>query len=327
MTQPLISVLICAYNAEDTIERAVHSLLTQDYPHWEAIIVDAASSDRTVELVEELQRLHPDKITVVPLAENGGISTSRNRALAEAKGEWFSFLDADDEYTPERLSTMVAAIDDGVDIVACRHHIVQTDGTSRIRGDTSTPDLSGRDAMVAILNEERFQYLWDKLFRAEWFAGVGFPTLNRAEDNVYVIACCRRARIVRYISPALYRYYVSPTSLTWSRVSTIDETNRLLGYLTEAAGDMAQDPQVDRALRVARVLGFLASAHQGIAALDSAKGRIHARQAAQEIGWCDVAACRHSRTTIGVAAALLKLASGLYISLYRSYIKRKYGLS
>lgn len=107
----LVSVVIIFLNEERYLREAVESVLTQDYPHWELLLVDDGSTDGSPEIARAFADgnerirylLHPDR-------ENRGMSASRNLGLLEARGEYVAFLDADDIYLPQRLSRHVEVL-------------------------------------------------------------------------------------------------------------------------------------------------------------------------------------------------------------------------
>ncbi|MBB2971352.1 glycosyltransferase family 2 protein [Mesorhizobium sp. RMAD-H1] len=103
--QPDVSFIIAAYNAEDTIGRAVESALAQQGVSVEVIVADDRSTDRTAAIA----RSYPaDRVHVVTLAKNGGPGAARNAALGLAKGRWIAVLDADDAVFPDRMARMIA---------------------------------------------------------------------------------------------------------------------------------------------------------------------------------------------------------------------------
>ena len=102
---PCVSVIIAAYNAQDTLARAVSSALAQKIS-VEVLIIDDASSDDTVRVAQELALAH-DNVRLIVSTENGGPSIARNKGLAAAQGDWVAILDADDAFLPGRLQRMI----------------------------------------------------------------------------------------------------------------------------------------------------------------------------------------------------------------------------
>lgn len=109
---PLVSVVIAAYHAERTIERALNSLLAQTFANWEAIVVDDASTDRTLEIAEQLSA-RDSRIRAFRLGRNSGPSAARNKGIKHARGEWIAVLDADDAFSPSRLENLVRVASSG----------------------------------------------------------------------------------------------------------------------------------------------------------------------------------------------------------------------
>jgi glycosyltransferase involved in cell wall biosynthesis len=92
------SVIIPCYNSEETIERALKSVANQSFRDFEIVVVDDGSSDKTREVIEKTE-IECRYI----YQENSGASRARNRAVAEAKGEFLAFLDSDDEWHKDKL--------------------------------------------------------------------------------------------------------------------------------------------------------------------------------------------------------------------------------
>ncbi len=103
---PRISILIPAYNAEETILQALDSAQGQTFDDIEIIVIDDASTDRTAELVTERARIDL-RIQLVRLETNSGPAAARNAGIAIAKGEWLALLDADDTMSSYRLERLL----------------------------------------------------------------------------------------------------------------------------------------------------------------------------------------------------------------------------
>lgn len=116
---PFASVLVPAYNEEDTIEAAVESLLELDYPHYEVIVVDDGSDDRTGELARRYAGEHEKSTVRVYRKSNGGKWSALNYGLLHSRGEYVLCLDADSRLQPDSLRGMVRrALDPNVSAVA-----------------------------------------------------------------------------------------------------------------------------------------------------------------------------------------------------------------
>jgi len=120
---PKISVIVPARNEARNIERCVQALLSQTYPNYELIVVDDRSTDATLEILEELAKVHsaPARLKVVhgaePPANWAGKPHALQQGVAQATGEWLCFVDADTFATPALLaSSMTAAQANSADL-------------------------------------------------------------------------------------------------------------------------------------------------------------------------------------------------------------------
>lgn len=104
---PLISVVIPAFNRQNTISYCLESVLGQTYKDIEVIVVDDCSTDGTVSIV----RSHPDpRVRCIVLEKHSGAQAARNRGILEAKSEWIAFQDSDDEWLPDKLEKQVSVL-------------------------------------------------------------------------------------------------------------------------------------------------------------------------------------------------------------------------
>lgn len=105
---PLVSVVISAFDAAETVGAALLSVLAQSWQNIEVIVVDDASTDGTGAAAEAIAA-QDRRVAVLRNARNAGTYASRNRAIAAARGDFVTFLDADDWMHPARIATEVAA--------------------------------------------------------------------------------------------------------------------------------------------------------------------------------------------------------------------------
>ena len=121
---PLVSVIVPSHNYLRYIGRCLESVLTQDYPNIEIIVVDDGSTDGTVEYLDGL-----GSAIKVFQQENQGVSVARNRGLLESKGEFIAFLDADDFWDISKISKQMSMVlSSNVDLVYSGVNLVAPDG-------------------------------------------------------------------------------------------------------------------------------------------------------------------------------------------------------
>ncbi len=105
MSHPRYSIIMPAYNGQETIDRAIHSVLHQSEADWELLTIDDCSTDDTYEELLHWGRID-QRIRVFRTDANAGPSRTRNVGLEQARGEAISYLDCDDEYYPDFLSNV-----------------------------------------------------------------------------------------------------------------------------------------------------------------------------------------------------------------------------
>lgn len=109
--QPLVTVVIPLYNYEKYIASAIESVLAQTYPELELIVVDDGSTDGGPAIVEGFQ---DQRLRLIRQRRNGcGVARAVSRGIAEARGEYISWLSADDYYLPEKIARNVQAMNEG----------------------------------------------------------------------------------------------------------------------------------------------------------------------------------------------------------------------
>ena len=117
MQQPLISVIVPAYNLEDCLGRALDSILKQGIKNMEVIVVDDMSSDGTWELIKKYEK-NDNRIISIRMNHRSKPSGARNAALEVAKGKYIHFCDGDDAVPAKSYKVMLEVAEkQNVDIV------------------------------------------------------------------------------------------------------------------------------------------------------------------------------------------------------------------
>ncbi|WP_421622120.1 glycosyltransferase [Alkalilimnicola ehrlichii] len=234
---PLVSVVMPAYNASAYIRQAIDSVLAQDYPAVELIVVDDGSTDDTVARVQA----YGDRVRLLTQA-NQGSGAARNQGLEAARGEYIAFLDSDDVWLPGKLTAQVAYLErhPDVDLVYSRWQTwrPEPDGhfapPERVLGENDTgagaADADGDIPLVA----ERSGWLYNQLLfgsflhtitvmaRRRLIEAVGpfDPALKRGQDYDYWLRASRHTEIHKLDRiHALYRLHGAGCITHWPDVN------------------------------------------------------------------------------------------------------------
>jgi len=119
---PLVSIVVGVRNMESTIGRCIESLLAQDYPTKEIIIINDGSTDKTPQIIQQ----YPVRLINI---EKKGISHARNLGFLQAKGDYVAYTDADCTVVPKWLSVMMPHFQDSAVALVGGITIFQTDGS------------------------------------------------------------------------------------------------------------------------------------------------------------------------------------------------------
>jgi glycosyltransferase involved in cell wall biosynthesis len=113
MREIKVSIITIFFNAEKFLEEAINSAIAQTYDAWELLLIDDGSSDGSTEIALRYAQEYPEKVRYLEHKnhQNLGMSAARNLGINNAKGEYISFLDADDLWLPNKLEQQVAILE------------------------------------------------------------------------------------------------------------------------------------------------------------------------------------------------------------------------
>ncbi|MGH8274437.1 MAG: glycosyltransferase family 2 protein [Gammaproteobacteria bacterium] len=221
----LVSVVIPAFNARHTISLAIQSGLSQTVD-VEIVVCDDASEDETASVVEGYS---DDRIRLIRNEKNMGEGPARDRAIAEARGEWIALLDADDAWHPRRLEGLLDAAGADTDrmvfddILECHHNSRALVPWRRMRGNGAY-GAHGVGVDVPIAEWARSKRLLIKpLIPAASLRASGVVHSRRrfGEDTEFFLKLLAAGLKLRYLPEAYYYYRISPGSMTASRLRHI----------------------------------------------------------------------------------------------------------
>ena len=130
MLVPRISVVVPAYNSAWSIGDTIRSVMAQTRRDFELLIVNDGSTDNLEEAIAPFAAVEP-RLRIVP-QRNGGLAAARNRGLAESRGEFVAFLDADDIWHPDFLKLLSAALEGNGDAAFAYAHSFRIDKANRV---------------------------------------------------------------------------------------------------------------------------------------------------------------------------------------------------
>jgi glycosyltransferase involved in cell wall biosynthesis len=199
-----VSIVTPAYNAEKYIRDAIDSVLRQTYPHWELLIIDDGSEDRTADIVNQFD----DSRLRLFRQSNQGVSNARNKGLDVAKGKYITFLDADDRLPPRSLEARI-------EFLETHPEIDLVDGTVEVKdrdlGETVRryiPYYRGPLLPKLLELDDRVFFNVCYLFRRELTQEIRFREgMSHAEDLLYYILMAVRNRLIYgHVEETVYHY-------------------------------------------------------------------------------------------------------------------------
>lgn len=126
MCKVKVSVVIPYYNSEDTILRALNSVINQTLKDFEIILVDDGSKDNSHVMVDSLIEKHSEIKCFNLYQTNMGPSCARNNGIKKARGKYIAFLDSDDEWLPEKLEKQILLMETNkIDMLGCNYYLVK----------------------------------------------------------------------------------------------------------------------------------------------------------------------------------------------------------
>ena len=210
-SNPRISIVMPMYGVELYIEKAIQSVLNQDFQDWELLIVNDGSKDKSREIAYRVA--YGDNRIKILDKENGGLSDARNYGLDRATGEFVHFYDSDDWIEPDFYSKLFNEIED-FDLVVCGYKVdngkTVTERIGYVGELSQVVDSSLENLVGNYLN-----FAWNKLFKRSFLVKNTLyyeKGLYRIEDSEFMmrfLSCAPRVKLIKYSG---YHYMVRNTA-------------------------------------------------------------------------------------------------------------------
>lgn len=206
-----LSIIIPIYNAEKTLQRCLDSILSQSFSDYEILLVDDGSIDNSGKMADEYA-MKDYKIKVFHKA-NGGLSDARNYALDKVQGEYITFIDSDDEITPDTLPTLMQIIMSDTDYDILEYPVIEKiDGKNIVSFNPC--DRKYKNSMDW-LAEYGFEHCWvcNKIYRKSLFNNIRFKKGKTFED-VYLMGDLLQLNPIIYTTDnGKYIYHIHKDSI------------------------------------------------------------------------------------------------------------------
>ena len=248
MSQPLVSIILPVYNAQNHLERCIGSILAQTYRDLELIILNDGSKDQSLPVCEAF-RAKDSRILLVD-KDNSGVSDTRNLGLKLAGGKYIQFVDSDDHIAPDYTQNLVTAAEQNrADLVITPYKMVIPAGVSKpeqvlekLQDDLGVMSVArppevreygflpagiyNKDTFALRLMDKPASYfysvLWNKLYRRDILTGndIRFTSeLRWAEDLVFNMQYIQYAQTFVSIATPGYFYVQNPQSICHTQIN------------------------------------------------------------------------------------------------------------
>jgi len=223
-----ITVVMTAYNTGHLVEGAVKSVLAQTHKNLELMVIDDASTDDTLSVLEELAK-SDERLRVFHSPNNHGTYWSKNWCLSQANGEFVAFHDSDDLSDPTRLQTQLGAMLDGggVAAVTCRWRRVDSEGNPLV-----IDGLPSRMAAISLMIDR------EKVVGKTGF----FDSVRISADTEFITRITQvfGKKNIRHMRQILYTGLLRDGSLTTGQNSGFSWKSEGRSYVRELSGDRAE---------------------------------------------------------------------------------------
>ncbi len=219
------------YNSEKTLKRALDSVFSQKFSgSIELICAIDPSKDNSLNILKEYAKQH-DNLVIFSPSERLGPALSRQRAIENSRGDFISFMDADDEFTLDGIQTLYDALKkNGADVVNAAFYAVYKNDRKIIYPFRRNAILTGRKILDSFFMDACMRgFMWNKMYKKEILLSTPSVILSSFKDmfedqalNAALLAKCKKAVLLS--KPVYYYYKNIPSSL--STVKRMDRTQR-----------------------------------------------------------------------------------------------------
>lgn len=248
-----ISVIVPVYNAQETIEKCINSILLQTYTNLEVIIVNDGSQDKSDEICKKIAST--DKRIKYYSKNNTGVSDTRNFGLKESTGDYIAFVDSDDFLDKDMYEVMINEIQDS-DILICNYSLFNKE-YQKIEKKTffNNSSYSSLSEMIKNIDSNDmnryFNPPWNKLINRNLINKnliIFDNNLSLGEDLIFNLTVMKEAKRIKTINKKLYNYMLTLNGLNQKKRNLDKYMNNSIYLINELLKISQQVEGVDNIL-------------------------------------------------------------------------------
>lgn len=212
-----LSIIVPVYKVRRYLQRCIESILQQTYTDYELILVNDGSPDGCGSVCDRFAQ-ECDKVKVIH-KKNGGLSSARNAGIAAARGEYITFVDADDTIASGTFYYNMRILLSNPDIDILEYPVTKNYESPQSEVLSFNPEkISGNNIFPDWIRRKGYEHCfsWNKIYRAELFNFIRFPEGEVFEDTYITPMLYESAYNVYYSDCGFYYYYKNEGSITSS---------------------------------------------------------------------------------------------------------------
>ncbi|MGB7842041.1 MAG: glycosyltransferase family 2 protein [Salinimicrobium sp.] len=231
MKNSLVSIVMPAYNAEAFISESIKSVRQQTHENWELLIIDDASKDSTLEIIEQFQS-RDHRIRLHPLPTNQGAGFARNIGIKASRGDFIAFLDADDLWKPEKLEMQLEFMrNEKVEVCYSSYELMSEDSNPLNKTVNALENLPFRKLL-------RANYIGNLtgIYNSGKLGKIYCPLIRKRQDWGLWLLAVRKAGGAKGIKEPLANYRVRKNSISRNKWEMLGYNykvyHKVLGFST-----------------------------------------------------------------------------------------------
>jgi teichuronic acid biosynthesis glycosyltransferase TuaG len=216
MEKPLVSIITPSFNSERFISETIQSVQNQTYQNWKMIIVDDCSTDNTVSIIKQFAT-NDSRILFFQLEKNSGAGIARELALSQAKGDYISFLDADDLWKPLKLEKQLQFLKDNkIHFTFSFYDCIDEEGNTLNKRVEAPRNLTYRQLFFC-------NYVGNLtgIYEVKYFGKIAISSTRKRQDWILWLTVLRKIKKAKPVSESLAFYRIRNNSLSASKVDLL----------------------------------------------------------------------------------------------------------